>query len=425
MTHLQFLLLALDPAEILRAQGLTPDPWQQQLLLSNHAQVLLNCSRQSGKSTTVAALALHTALFRPASLTVLLSPTQRQSLEIFRKVHDGFNALGRPLEAVAETQTQLEFANRSRILCLPGKEETLRGYSNTRLLIIDEAAQVSDDLYRTVRPLLAVSRGRLICLSTPFGKRGFFYREWQDGGDAWQRIRITAEDCPRIRPEFLERERRSMGDSWVNQEYFCSFESLEGLVYPDFEAQCAVDVVPDLKGQAVGGLDFGFRNPFAALWGYLDADDVLWILHERYQRETPLHEHVAVLPKNVTWYADPAGRQEIEALRYADRVVRRGINDIAAGIAAVTARLRTGRLKVLRPAVPNLLAEARLYRYPNPRDNAAASEQPVDEHNHALAALRYLIASIDRRFIARYRKRTAAGEEAGNRESRYGDEPEA
>src|SRR5262249_43464728 len=96
-------------------------------------------------------------------------------------------------------------------------------------------------------------------------------------------------------------------------------------------------------------------------------------------------------------------RPEIEALRYAGLVVRRGVNDIRAGIAAVTARLRTQRLKVLRAAVPNLLAEARLYRYGTSRDDPAASEEAVDEHNHALAALRYLIASIDRSFIARYR----------------------
>lgn len=407
MNPLQLIRLALDPADILRAQGLTPDPWQNDLLWARQPQILLNCSRQSGKSTTVAALALHTALFRPHSLVVLVSPTQRQSGEIFRKVLDGYHALNNPVAALAQTQSQLELANGSRIVCLPGREETLRGYSAPALLVLDEAAQVSDDLYRTVRPMLAVSRGRLLCLSTPFGRRGFFYHEWHEGGPAWQRVRVTADECPRITPAFLDQERRSMGESWVNQEYYCSFESLEGLVYPDFEAACAVDGLPDLQGQALGGIDFGFRNPFAALWGCLDRDDVLWITHERYCRETPLHEHVPALPKHVTWYADPAGRQEIEALRYANLVVRRGRNDIQAGIAAVTARLRTGRLKVYRSAVPNLLAEVQLYRYPSPREGLADAETPIDDHNHALAALRYLIASIDGPFIAKFRKREA------------------
>src|SRR6516225_2498921 len=104
------LLLALDPAEILRAAGLTPDPWQEELLLAAERQLLLNCSRQAGKSTAVAALALHTALFQPASLTLLVSPSLRQSAELFRKVLHLHRALGRPLRAATDSQIKLELA---------------------------------------------------------------------------------------------------------------------------------------------------------------------------------------------------------------------------------------------------------------------------------------------------------------------------
>ena len=267
MNHFQALALLFDPGSILRSRGLVPDPWQQQILLGTDRQILLNCSRQSGKSTTVAALALHTALCRPGSLILLLSPSLRQSLELFRKVIECYAAIGRPIDTLAFNQTRLELATHSRIVCLPGKEETVRSFSGVDLLVIDEAARVPEDLYRAVRPMLAVSRGRLICLSTPFGKRGFFHEEWEHGGAGWQRIRITWKDCPRIRPDFIEMERRSMGESWVRQEYECSFEALEGLVYPDFEALCAVDAPPVSSGRQVGGIDFGFRNPFCALWG--------------------------------------------------------------------------------------------------------------------------------------------------------------
>jgi hypothetical protein len=270
-------------------------------------------------------------------------------------------------------------------------------------LLIDEAARVPDDLYRAVRPMLAVSRGRLLCLSTPFGQRGFFHDEWTHGGPDWTRIRITAADCPRISADFLDQERRSLGAGWVNQEYLCSFESLEGLVYPDFAQQVATDQ-PACTGKAVGGIDFGFRNPFAALWGTLDRDDVLTLTGERYVREVPLHEHARELPRKVTWYADPAGAQEIAALRKADFVVRGGVNDLRPGIAAVHARLQTGRLKVVAGACPNLLAEAQLYRYPTRSDGRSASEVPVDADNHALAALRYLVASLDAAFLAKFRK---------------------
>src|SRR5215472_17742070 len=100
------IALALDPARLLAARGLTPDPWQCALLRSNDRQVLLNCSRQSGKSTVVASLALHTLLFTPRSLVLLLSPSLRQSVEIFRRVVDGFDAVSRPLRAVRRTTLQ-------------------------------------------------------------------------------------------------------------------------------------------------------------------------------------------------------------------------------------------------------------------------------------------------------------------------------
>src|SRR5262249_44557013 len=104
------LPLLLDPARLFRAVGREPDPWQRDLLLCPDRQILLNCSRQSGKSTTVSALALHTALFG-GGLVLILSPSQRQSGETFRKVLDAFHALGRPLPALHETDRLLELAN--------------------------------------------------------------------------------------------------------------------------------------------------------------------------------------------------------------------------------------------------------------------------------------------------------------------------
>ena len=407
MSPARTLSLMLDPSLILRAQTLFPDSWQRDLLLSTDNSVLLCCSRQSGKSTTVAALALHTALFRVPALVLILSPTLRQSGEFFRKVKDAYNALGRPAGAVIENASTLELGNGSRIVCLPGKEGTVRSFSAVDLLILDEAARVADDLYRTVRPMLAVSNGRLIALSTPFGKRGFFYDEWDREPSAFKKIKITWHQCPRITEAFIAEERRSLGDAWVRQEYDCSFEALEGLVYPDFGA-CIVDIWPLPSGRPVGGIDFGWRNPFAALWGVVDRDDVLWIGNERYLRETPLHDHARALldlAPRAMWYADPAGRTEIEELRAAGLAVRRGDNDIRLGVAALTARIRTGRLKVLSTHCPNLIAESKFYRYPTSTERTIVGENPIDDHNHALGALRYLVSKLDAKVLARLRKR--------------------
>jgi hypothetical protein len=405
----QALALVFDPSLIFTAQGYTCDPWQRELLFSTERQIILNCSRQAGKSTVIAALALHTALFQPGSLILLLSKAQRQAHELFRKVLNAYNSIGRPVPMVQDTQSisKIELANGSRIIGLPGKEDTVRSFSGVALLIIDEAAKVPDDLYASVRPMLSVSQGRLVLLSTPFGQRGFFYREWhrEKKDEPWRKVRIDWTQCPRITSRFMEEERASLGDSWIRQEYECNFEAMEGLVYPDFcKCEWTVGLIPD--GKPVGGIDWGWRNPFAAIWGVLDREDVLWIHGERYLRETPLHEHVKALRQHSPrmWYADPAGRTEIEECRSAGLTVRRGLNDIRAGIAALSARIRTGRLKVHFPSCLNLFEEARSYRYPREDEAQRIGENPIDEHNHALGALRYLISKLDARFIAKLRK---------------------
>jgi hypothetical protein len=166
-----------------------------------------------------------------------------------------------------------------------------------------------------------------------------------------------------------------------------------------------VEDCPEPAGRAVGGIDWGWRNPFAAVWGVLDRDDVLWISGERYARATPLHEHIDRLPGKVTWYADPSGATEIAECRAAGLTVLRGHNDIRLGIAAVTARLRTGRLKVRAAVCPELVRESRLYRYPSEQERALIGENPVDEHNHALGALRYLVSRLDAHHLAKLRNK--------------------
>jgi Terminase large subunit, T4likevirus-type, N-terminal len=239
------LAMALDPVQFSHAAGIAPDPWQCRVLRSTAPRLLLNCSRQSGKSTTVGTLALHTAIYQAPALILLLSLGQRQSGELFRKVTDAYKALGRPVPADAESALRLELENGSRIIALPGAEATVRGYSGARLLIVDEASRVLDNLYYGIRPMLAVSGGRLALLSTPFGKRGFFHKEWTEG-TGWERYEVPASQCPRISPEFLAEERRTLAPFWYQQEYDCLFsETTDQLFsYEDVQASISADVAP-------------------------------------------------------------------------------------------------------------------------------------------------------------------------------------
>jgi hypothetical protein len=228
-----------DAVSLLRQAGIEPDPWQVEVSTRAAPRTLLNCSRQAGKSEVAAALALAMALQEAGSLTLVLSPSLRQSAESFRKVLDLYRTCAAALPPSAESALRLELANGSRIVSLPGKESTVRGYSKVRLLIVDEASRVDDSLYYSIRPMLAVSGGRLIALSTPFGKRGFFYKEWTDG-TGWERVEVNAYACPRISRAFLDEERRSLPPLFFESEYMCQFCDVVDQVFLSEHVQAAL-----------------------------------------------------------------------------------------------------------------------------------------------------------------------------------------
>src|SRR5262245_30213620 len=139
-------------ANFMLSLDLAPDPWQLEVLESRHDRLLLNCSRQAGKSTVVAVLALMEALLRANSQILLLSRSYRQACELFRTIITFYERLERPMK-LRHSAHLLELSNGSRIIPLPCKEETIRGFAGITLLVIDEAARVYDDLYRAVRPM--------------------------------------------------------------------------------------------------------------------------------------------------------------------------------------------------------------------------------------------------------------------------------
>jgi hypothetical protein len=221
--------------------GFAPDEKQRELLEARGRRVILNCTRQWGKSTVTAARAVWQAYTQPASLTLVLSPSARQSSEFLRKAAGFTRGLGFPAKSDGNNEISLQYPNGSRIVGLPGSEAKIRGFSAAGLILIDEAARVPDELYLSVRPMLAVKDGDLWLMSTSYGKRGFFYETWAKGGPEWLRLRVTASECPRIKPEFLEEERRAMGERYFQQEYFCNFSERNDSVFRDDDIMAALD----------------------------------------------------------------------------------------------------------------------------------------------------------------------------------------
>jgi hypothetical protein len=230
-----------------RAAGIEPDEWQAAVLASEARKHLLLCSRQAGKSTVASLLASYEAAFNPGSLTLMLAPSLRQSSELFRTTMGVLRTVESIVPAVAsESALRVELVNGSRIVALPGSSENTRGYAGCSLLIVDEASRVPDELLVAVRPAQATKRGaRIVALSTPAGRRGWFYLEYI-GGTGWRRETIKAADCARISPEFLADELRSLGPSVYEQEYCCEFSANESNVFASemVERALSPDVLP-------------------------------------------------------------------------------------------------------------------------------------------------------------------------------------
>lgn len=223
----------LDPVKFVEDSLLySLDDWQRDVLRFEGRQLAMCCSRQSGKSTIAALKALYTAINFPESLTLIVSPSQRQSSEMFRLVTKEMRKLETQPQKVEDNKLSMTLQTGSRVVSLPSHEATVRGYSKPRLILVDEAARCTDSLYLAIRPMLAtVETGQLVVLSTPNGRQGFFFEIFESDDDNWKRIKIDATQCPRITPEFLKEEKETLGEFFFKQEYMNEFVEGENAVF--------------------------------------------------------------------------------------------------------------------------------------------------------------------------------------------------
>jgi hypothetical protein len=223
-----------------------PDSWQQDALRSPSKRQLYLASRQSGKSSVAAIKALHTAMYTDGALVLLVSPSLPQSQEIFRKCLTAYRDLGKPKGVARESALRLEMENGSRIISLPGSEKTNVGYS-ADLVIIDEAARTPAELVESMLPVVAVTGGSVIALTTPKGARGWFYSLWTnpDVEDVWERYQVTADSCPRITDDIIREARFTRGERHVQQEYYCSFIADEEAFFDPADLERSLQLADD------------------------------------------------------------------------------------------------------------------------------------------------------------------------------------
>lgn len=228
------LAAALDPVAFARQCGFTLDSFQETLLCEMMNDWIVLVGRQGGKTLCAAIAGLWLCQFIPQSLVTIFSVGQRQAQELLGVAMQVYRQFGSPVVTIGENASSATFENGSRMISLPSQSPgTVRGYT-PNLIIVDEAAQCSDELYQAIRPMQLVSGAHMWLLSTPYGKRGFFYEQWTEGGERWRRIKVTSEDNPRIDREFLEAERAT--SLFFASEYMCEFtETSAERVFSDAE----------------------------------------------------------------------------------------------------------------------------------------------------------------------------------------------
>ena len=202
--------------------GIQLDPWQAALLTDPQKRRLILAARQVGKSEAVAIMAAFEVLFTERAKVLMIAPTLRQSKVLFERAeHAILNS--RPRRKVTtHTRSLLRLAHGGELRCLPGDApQNVRGLVATSV-IIDEAAFVRDEVFTVMNPMLASTNGSMTLLSTPSGPEGSFYENWISD-EAWDRVRVFAEQCPRISPEFLAEAERKMGRLAFRQEFRLEF----------------------------------------------------------------------------------------------------------------------------------------------------------------------------------------------------------
>ena len=272
---------------------------------------------------------------------------------------------------------------------------------------LDEGGQLKYDSWVAIQGRVGQKQSPVLVTTTPYGLNWLykeFYKRWAAGDKDYYVRQWPSNSNPAYPTAEYERAKRTMSPQRAAMRYDGQFVKMAGLVYPTLE-DCRVDHFDPPPGRLVGGIDWGWNNPFAAVGAALYVneygDDVLYVHYERYKRFTTLAEHARAIPRGHYWYADPAEPDSIASLRVAGHACRAADNSIITGIDAVSNRLYTRRL-LISDRCKALFGESQLYSYPT-KDDEPYGDRPIDDNNHALGALRYMVMGVDRRQIARSR----------------------
>lgn len=370
---------------------------QAEIAVDRHRFRVLCCGRRFGK-TTLAIDQMKGRASIPNSRIVYVAPTYQQCRDIAwaQLKADCKDAA----ETINESRLEIKLVNGSLIL-LRGWEsiETLRG-QKFDLIVLDEVAMFRNfwlQWQEVIRPTLTDTRGEGLFISTPKGFNHFYdLYNLQDEDTDFKSFHFSSYDNSHLPVEELDKAKQELGPDRFAQEYMADFKKTEGLVYKEFDREKhVVTALPEGTRivEVIAGADFGFTNPCAIPDIHVDASDTWWIRDEYYETgrtDVQVAEYVAAKSYSMV-YPDPESPAAIAEMRKRGVNVRdvvKGKDSIKNGIDAVRDRLKAGKFKVFSHC-KNTIMEFETYAYPDRKPGHNEEENPIDENNHMMDAIRY------------------------------------
>ena len=300
---------------------------------------------------------------------------------------------GTDLEGVfKETKGEYVLPNGAKIYCCSTDRSELLEGRQFKAGWLDEAGQMPISVWEVIQGRLAFYQGRCLLTSSPYAVNWLYthiYRRWEEGDPDYKVVTWKSIDNPYFPQAEWDRAKRTMDPLLFAMKYGGEFHKLSGLIYPTFPDAIVAssNIKPDWP--RYGGIDFGFSHPFSVVEGALDDDGRVHIYRERKKPQTLLRDHAGFLNPMISYFGDPAARQEIEELNGYGIIVTSANNAVELGIQKVTEYIKDERLLVSEVDCKNLIDEAAIYKWNK------SGDKPVKINDDLVDALRYLIMGIN------------------------------
>ena len=278
--------LLSDPALFARhVLEFSPYGYQEKILCDNSKRICACMGRQSGKSLTIAAKAIHFATANPATNTLIVSATLRQSTLMFEKIVQFIDNSVLRKSVAYRSKTRIKLSNGSWIIALPSGNTgaTLRGFK-ADLIILDEAAFIREEIIASVSlPMLATTDGYCWMLSTPWDKNHIFYRAFT--GPGWSVYHHPSSVNPMISSRFLQEQKELVGEERFAREYLAEFVDDSNAYFPmALVRSCINDDMPSVDGELFAGYDPGGKRSYAAFVIIRRIDEKLYVVYKKCEK---------------------------------------------------------------------------------------------------------------------------------------------